>query len=108
MLVFLYHRKTAFNKRRDEILGVHRRVASQPDFSGSRSSKSQAPKMKVLVIGLLIGQVLGVMLTVIYFSLATFFAVESKRSAKPKSPEDPIKRGEDTADPQKMKARAGE
>jgi hypothetical protein len=61
-----------------------------------------------LLIGLLIGLVLGVMLTVIYFSLATFFAVESKRAAKPKSSEDSIQRGEGTAVPQKMKARAGE
>ena len=60
-----------------------------------------------LVIGLLIGLVLGV-LTVIYFSLATFFGVESKRTAKPKSSEDSIQRGEATAVPQKMKARAGE
>ena len=64
--------------------------------------------MKVQVIGLLIGLVLGVMLTVIYFSLATFFDVESKRTAKPKSSEGSIQPGEGTAVPQKMKARAGE
>jgi branched-subunit amino acid permease len=61
-------------------------------------------KMKLLVAGILIGLVLGVMLTVIYFSLATFFGAESRRTAKQKSPEDSIKGGEV---PQNMKARAG-
>jgi len=64
--------------------------------------------MKVLVVGLLIGLVLGVMLAAIYFSLATFFDVESKRTARLKSPEDSINCGEGTAAPQKMQARAGE
>jgi branched-subunit amino acid permease len=63
--------------------------------------------MKLLVTGILIGLALGVMLTVIYFSLATFFGAESRRTAKQKSPEESIKRSEGTAVLTNMKARAG-
>ena len=63
--------------------------------------------MKLLVAGILVGLVLGVMLTVIYFSLAPFFGAQSTRTAKQKSPEASIKRGEGTAVPQNKKARAG-
>jgi hypothetical protein len=35
-------------------------------------------KVKLLLIGGLIGLVIGVVLTVFYFSLATFFAVQAK------------------------------
>ena len=34
--------------------------------------------MKLLLIGVLVGLVIGVGLTVFYFSLATFFAVQAK------------------------------
>ena len=63
--------------------------------------------MKLLIAGILIGLILGVMLTVIYFSLATFFGAESRRTAKQKLPEDSIKSGEGTELLQNMKARAG-
>jgi branched-subunit amino acid permease len=63
--------------------------------------------MKLLVAGILIGLVLGVMLTVIYFALATFFGAESRRTAKQKLLEDIIKRREAAAVHQNMKARAG-
>jgi hypothetical protein len=63
--------------------------------------------MKVLVTGILIGLVLGVMLTVIYFSLATFFGAESRRTASLRAPKESTKRGEDMAVTQNMKARAG-
>jgi len=63
--------------------------------------------MKLLVGGILIGLVLGAMLTVIYLSLAAFFGAESRRRATQKSPEDTIKHGEGTTVPQNMEARAG-
>ena len=63
--------------------------------------------MKLLVAGVVIGLVLGVILAMSYFSLATFFGAESRRTAKQKWPEDSIKPGKDTAVPQNMKARAG-
>jgi len=61
--------------------------------------------MKVLVIGTLIG--FGVILTLICFSLATFFGAQRKRMLDPRSPEDSMKRAEGTAVTQNMKARAG-
>ncbi|HEX6805155.1 MAG TPA: hypothetical protein VF133_15855 [Terriglobales bacterium] len=63
--------------------------------------------MKLLVAGIVIGLVLGVIFTGIYFSLATFFGAESRRTGKQKSAEGSIKRVEGTAVLQNMKARAG-
>jgi hypothetical protein len=82
---------------------VNRIVAGQP----LSSSKTWRTRMKLLLGGIVIGMVLGVMLTVIYFSLATFSGAVSGRMAKQKSPEESIKCGEDKAVSQKMKARAG-
>ena len=64
--------------------------------------------MKLLMIGVSAGLVLGVLLTVIYFSLATFFAVNTEaRNRSHKVTENSHGRGEDTMLKQKMKAQAG-
>jgi hypothetical protein len=64
--------------------------------------------MKLLVAGIMIGLVLGVILTVIYFSIAMFFGAESRRTVKQKTQDDSIRRREGySAVAQNMKARAG-
>ena len=46
---------------------------------GCRSTvRKPGAKVKLLLVGVLVGLVIGVALTIFYFSLATFFAVHSK------------------------------
>jgi hypothetical protein len=64
--------------------------------------------MKLLMIGISVGLVLGVLLTVIYLSLAAFFAVDAKaRNTSQKVTDNSHGRGEDTMLEQKMKAQVG-
>ena len=67
--------------------------------------------MKLLVTGVLIGLVLGVILTVIYFSLATFFRVNTQRQdAARKATSDSnevVEAADGRTTTRDMKARAG-
>jgi hypothetical protein len=74
-------------------------------YSGLPVDGSQGAKVKLLLIGGFVGLAIGVGLTILYFSLATFFAVNARAlNAKQKAPKNGNEGAEDSIATDRRKA----